>query len=97
MPHAPHLQSPESEPLNPTIFEDPDFQEVFTTINMRCEVSSYEHDFDHPENPIIHFKGATQDQSQIHGSVRLTLENHIRYHFVSTVCSVLSESWVAQR
>ncbi|KAF7791513.1 hypothetical protein EIP86_002529 [Pleurotus ostreatoroseus] len=77
------LDRSDTEPLSTAFFEDPDFGEVFTGINMQCRVVSCEHDPDHPTRPIIHFEAGTERQSVIKGWVKLTHQGVIRWHFQS--------------
>jgi len=71
-------------PLRRGVFEDPEFVEAFTVLEMHFRVTSTERDDDHPTRPIIHFAGTTNDShAEMEGWVKLTPEGNIRWHFVS--------------
>ncbi|OBZ68817.1 hypothetical protein A0H81_11237 [Grifola frondosa] len=57
----------DTETLHPEIFEDPDFVEVFRSINVRFRVTSTQQDLHHPSRPILkfirwHFESGEQGQ-----------------------------------
>lgn len=71
-------------PLRPEIFEDPDFTEAFTVLEMRLKIKSTEPDDAHPMRPVLHFEGTSGDShAEMEGWVKATPDGHIRWHFVS--------------
>ncbi|KZT09196.1 uncharacterized protein LAESUDRAFT_722920 [Laetiporus sulphureus 93-53] len=70
-------------PLHPAIFEAPDFQEIFRTIDVDMRVISFETDALHWKRPKINFAGAIEGGATMIGWVRVTPDDQIRWHFVS--------------
>ena len=64
------------------VLESDDFVEVFRTINIEIRVISTEHDQAHPERPKINWFGSVGPLTTMVGSVHVTPDNHIRWHFV---------------
>ncbi|TFY82906.1 hypothetical protein EWM64_g1100 [Hericium alpestre] len=73
----------EGEPLDPSLFNDPDFDEVFRIIPVNFRILSTEHDPKHPDRPKIHFVGEVRDDHTMLGRAEVTDDNHVRWHFVS--------------
>lgn len=72
------------EPLQPTIFDDPDFVEIFRSISIDLRVIGTEPDPAHPKRPIIKFAGEIDLHAVVVGSVRLTTDDCIRWQYVSS-------------
>ncbi|KAF7980623.1 hypothetical protein HWV62_37414 [Athelia sp. TMB] len=73
--------SSEDDPPDTSIFDQPDFQEVFRSLpDVTFKVTSVEHDPDHPTRPKINFDGA-MDQLHMEGYVKMTPDDQIRWHF----------------
>ncbi|PCH39840.1 hypothetical protein WOLCODRAFT_66963 [Wolfiporia cocos MD-104 SS10] len=70
-------------PLQTGIFDDPDFVEIFRTINIDIRVISTKADSSHPTRPVIHFSGTAHGNTMMVGEVKLTPDNQIRWHFKS--------------
>ena len=70
------------------MFEDPDFREVFRSLDVELCLTKTEPDPAHPATPILHFFGEMQgpSSSTMTGRVRMTVDNQIQWHFVSPVC-----------
>ncbi|TFK68962.1 hypothetical protein BDN72DRAFT_797050 [Pluteus cervinus] len=75
----------ESEPLDTSTFERPDFVEVFRTLEIHIRVTRTLYDQRHPNRPTIYFVGAMGDPSTstINGRVQMTPDNQVQWHFVS--------------
>ena len=71
--------------LNPALFDDPEFMEIFRSFFVELHVMSSEDDPEHPGYPRIHFGGTMNVQATMFGYVRLTPDNQIRWHFVSKI------------
>lgn len=84
------LQLSEEAPLRIEIFQDPLFTEVFRTLHIKIKLVSAERDPDHPTRPKLLWKGAISGTHVMSGWVRVTPDNHIRWHFVSWLISRLS-------
>jgi len=71
--------------IDTSLFEDPEFREAFRSLDASLHVIRTEPDADHPTRPIIHFYGEMQDPSTstMTGSVKMTADNQIQWHFVS--------------
>ncbi|GLB38685.1 putative F-box domain-containing protein [Lyophyllum shimeji] len=70
--------------LDTSVFESPDFGEVFRSMNVMLRVIGTRPDPDHPKRPIIDFAGAMLDNtSTMRGEVRMTPDNQVQWHFVS--------------
>ena len=65
------------------LLESGDFVEVFRTINIEIRVISAERDPAHPERPKINWFGSVGPFATMVGSVHVTPDDHIRWHFVS--------------
>jgi len=84
--------------LDTTLFEHPDFQEVFRSLPVKICVTKTEPDPKHPTRPIIYFFGEMRQPSTstMTGRINMTDENQIQWHFVrlilheATVCSYLN-------
>ncbi|PPR07753.1 hypothetical protein CVT24_003703 [Panaeolus cyanescens] len=73
------------EDLDETLFQNPDFREVFRWLDVRLSVTKTEYDPKHPTKPIIHFFGEMQEPSSstMTGKVKMTPDNQVQWHFVS--------------
>ncbi|KAF9522585.1 hypothetical protein CPB83DRAFT_864245 [Crepidotus variabilis] len=74
-----------STTIDATLFEAPDFREVFRSLNVNLVVARTEKDPDHPTRPIIYFYGQMVDPSTptMTGKIQMTPDNQVRWHFVS--------------
>ncbi|KAH9924355.1 uncharacterized protein BXZ73DRAFT_91336 [Epithele typhae] len=70
-------------PLDTSIFDDPNFTEVYRTFPIEMRVLGTEIDPDHPGFPRIQFGGSVEGHSIMVGHVRLTPDNQIRWRFTS--------------
>jgi len=68
---------------NSPLFEDPNFMEIFRTIRVQFSVKSTERDPAHPLRPKINIEGKIQGEARMLGSIRVTLDGNIRWHFES--------------
>ncbi|KAF8963017.1 hypothetical protein BDZ97DRAFT_1822636 [Flammula alnicola] len=68
-----------------SLFEDPDFREVFRSLDVNLVVTRTEHDPNHPTRPIIYFFGEMHDPSTstMTGRVKMTTDDQVQWHFVS--------------
>ncbi|KAF9046302.1 hypothetical protein BJ165DRAFT_1142096 [Panaeolus papilionaceus] len=75
----------QDEELDESMFESPNFREVFRWLDVNLSVTRMEHDPKHPTKPIIHFFGEMQEPSSstMTGKVQMTPDNQIQWHFVS--------------
>ncbi|KAH9851741.1 hypothetical protein C2E23DRAFT_828981 [Lenzites betulinus] len=78
-----NFNSSDNVPLRNEVFEDPNFDEVFRSIYVELRVLGTEADPDHPGRPRINFGGSLDGHAIFVGSVRLTPDNQIRWHFTS--------------
>jgi len=69
--------------LQPSIFEDPDFVEIFRSIEVKLRVLSTEYDPAHPKRPKINFAGSIENHATMVGWIKLTPDDEIRWHFKS--------------
>jgi hypothetical protein len=67
------------------MFENPDFSEVFRSLDIEIRVLETNHDENHPSRPRIHFAGTMGDQSTMNGWVQMTPDDQIRWHFVRAI------------
>lgn len=67
------------------MFEDPDFREVFRSLEVKLYLVRTEPDPAHPTTPILHFLGEMQggSTSTMNGRVSMTVDNQVQWHFVS--------------
>jgi hypothetical protein len=67
------------------MFEDPEFVEVFRTLDVTLYLKRTEPDPAHPTTPVLYFFGEMQapSTSTMHGRVRMSVDNQIQWHFVS--------------
>ncbi|RDB14851.1 hypothetical protein Hypma_016407 [Hypsizygus marmoreus] len=71
-------------PLDISIFESPDFGEVFRSLNVNLRVVKTVSDPKYPKRPVIYFAGEMPEStSTMTGHVRMTPDNQVRWHFVS--------------
>ncbi|KAL0961503.1 hypothetical protein HGRIS_006444 [Hohenbuehelia grisea] len=72
-------------PEDLSIFENPDFHEVFRTLQFQVHVTHTVQDDLHPTRPVIHFAGTLgiPSTATMTGYVRMTPEDEVRWHFVS--------------
>lgn len=70
--------------MDTSLFDDPEFREVFRSLDAKIYVARTEPDPAHPSHPIIHFYGEMQDPStsMMTGHVKMTPDNQIQWHFV---------------
>jgi len=75
----------ESDPLDPSLFVNPHFQEVFRTLEVRFEVSHTTPDPSYPSRPKIFYTGQMGMGSGyiMNGWVRMTKDEQVQWHFVS--------------
>ncbi|KAH7924517.1 hypothetical protein BV22DRAFT_1035027 [Leucogyrophana mollusca] len=73
----------DDEPLDATIFEDPDIEETYASVDIFFRVIDVEHDPDHPTRPKINYIGELDGNFSIVGHVRLTPDNQVCWHFVA--------------
>ncbi|KAH9841702.1 uncharacterized protein C8Q71DRAFT_738338 [Rhodofomes roseus] len=73
----------QDRPLAMEVLEDEDFVEVFRSINVEMRVISIEADPAHPGRPKINWFGSIGPFATMVGSVYLTPDDQIRWHFVS--------------
>jgi len=71
--------------LDTTLFEHPDFREVFRSLAVKLCVTRIEPDPKHPTRPIIYFFGEMHDPSTstMTGRINMNSENQVQWHFVS--------------
>ncbi|KAG6854297.1 hypothetical protein C0991_008546 [Blastosporella zonata] len=68
--------------LDTTIFEAPDFGEVFRTLNVTVTMASTIPDPSHPKRPIIHFTGVmVGSTSSMNGTVQMTADDQVQWRF----------------
>ncbi|KAK7462378.1 hypothetical protein VKT23_007977 [Stygiomarasmius scandens] len=74
----------ESEPGDNTFITDPNFRELFRTLEVKLHVTRTVPDKKHPGRPQIYFVGvmAAPSTSIMNGYVKLTDDDQIRWHFV---------------
>ena len=67
------------------MFEDPEFREVFRSLDVNLSLKRTEPDPAHPTMPVLHFRGEmqTQSTSTMTGRVKMSVDNQIQWHFVS--------------
>lgn len=76
-------QESTSDVLDTSIFEDPDFGEVFRSLEFTLRVTKTTTDINHPTRPAIHFVGEMPDVStSMRGTVNMTPDDQIHWHFV---------------
>ena len=92
--YLPSTQTPENVMHDTTIFEDPDFMEVFRVLDVEIRVTKIEPDQDQPERPRIHFVGTFGGQQTMAGIVMATAEGHVRWKFVSLFAYKMYSFWV---
>lgn len=78
-----NMNESEDMALNTSVFDDPNFVEVFRSIDVKLRVLSTEADPDHPTRPRIKFGGSIDQEATMVGWVRVTPDNQIRWHFKS--------------
>ncbi|THH18366.1 hypothetical protein EW146_g2599 [Bondarzewia mesenterica] len=72
-----------SDPLDPSVFADPEFREVYRVITVHFRMISTEHDPVHPTRPKLHIVGNVHDEITMVGHVSFTADNQLRWHLVS--------------
>ncbi|KAA1474744.1 hypothetical protein DENSPDRAFT_866612 [Dentipellis sp. KUC8613] len=70
-------------PLDPTMFGDPSFVEIFRIIPVNFRIISTELNPKHPTRPKINFAGEVQDDHTMVGHVEVIEDDSIRWHFIS--------------
>ena len=67
------------------MFEDPEFREVFRSLDVNLYLKRTEPDPAHPTMPVLYFFGEMQapSTSTMTGRVRMSVDNQIQWHFVS--------------
>ena len=73
----------DTAPLNPAMFDEPDFVEVYRCFFVELRVLGFEEDPEHPGFPRIRFGGSIEGHAIMVGDLRLTPDDQIRWHFVS--------------
>ncbi|KAF8651974.1 hypothetical protein AX16_004617 [Volvariella volvacea WC 439] len=73
------------EPLDKSLFERPDFVEVFRSLVVQVRVTRTLDDHDHPNRPAIYFVGVMSEPSTstMSGKVQMTKDGQVQWHFVS--------------
>jgi len=71
--------------LDTSMFEDPEFREVFRSLDVELYLKHTEPDPAHPTTPILHFFGEMQgpSSSTMSGRVKMTVDNQVQWHFIS--------------
>ncbi|KAF5377965.1 hypothetical protein D9615_006704 [Tricholomella constricta] len=70
--------------LDISIFEAPDFGEVFRSLDVNLRVVRTTPDANHPNRPIIHFFGEMPSTtSTMTGFVKMTPDKQVQWHFIS--------------
>ena len=71
------------------MFEDPEFREVFRSLDVNLHLTRTEPDSAHPTTPILYFSGEMKapSTSTMTGRVKMTVDNQIQWHFVSLMRS----------
>ncbi|KAI0252115.1 hypothetical protein BJV78DRAFT_1125038 [Lactifluus subvellereus] len=72
----------DSEPLNTTVFRDPEFREVFRVLPVHFRVIGTERDPDHATRPRLMFAGEVRDGQTMVGRVEMTPDEHLRWKWV---------------
>ncbi|KAJ3512975.1 hypothetical protein NLJ89_g3219 [Agrocybe chaxingu] len=73
-----------SKGLDTSVFEDPEFREVFRTIETKLWFVKAEPDPDHPTRPVIYFYGEMQSPSStMAGHIKMTVDDQVSWHFTS--------------
>ncbi|TFK52690.1 hypothetical protein OE88DRAFT_1658096 [Heliocybe sulcata] len=75
----------DDDPLDTSVFANPEFVEVFRSITVHMRVLSTEANPDHPHRPRIYFAGEIEAGADhvMNGWVGVTEEGVVRWHFVS--------------
>ena len=68
--------------LDKSLFQDPDFVEVYRIIGINMRIESTEHDPLHPSRPRLNFRGDIGGVNTMIGQVLMTKENEICWSFV---------------
>ena len=80
------------------MFEDPEFREVFRSLDVNFYLKRVEPDPAHPTTPVLYFFGEMQapSTSTMPGRVRMSVDNQIQWHFVGCILKVLKKclNWV---
>ncbi|CAL1712181.1 unnamed protein product [Somion occarium] len=69
--------------LDTSLFDDPNFIEIFRTINVKFHVKDSEPDPNHPTRPKLHFDGEIEGHAHMFGWVAITPDDNLRWHFES--------------
>ena len=88
------MQLPGMESLNPSIFCNPEFSEIFHSLDIVLRVLETTEDEAHPTRPQIHFLGQMRYQSDMSGWVRMTEDNQIRWHIVRAHCGDILSTYL---
>ncbi|KII86844.1 hypothetical protein PLICRDRAFT_164215 [Plicaturopsis crispa FD-325 SS-3] len=67
----------------PEFFDDPEFSEVYRSLEIKFAYKSSEHDPEHPTRPKINFVGEMMGHSTMFGWVKMTPDDQVRWHFVA--------------
>lgn len=78
-----NFNASDADPLNPELFDDPDFVEVYRSFYVELRVLGTEADPEHPGYPRINFGGSIDGHAIMVGHLNLTSDDQIRWHFVS--------------
>ena len=77
-------QIPGTNKLNPSIFEESYFEEVFRSLDVKMVVTKTIPDPGHPKRPIICFAGeVAHGSSAMSGQVKMTPDGQVRWQYVS--------------
>ncbi|KAF8074001.1 hypothetical protein FPV67DRAFT_1577079 [Lyophyllum atratum] len=70
--------------LDSSIFAEPDFGEVFRSLDVNLRVLKTTPDPSHPNRPVIHFTGEMpESNSRMTGEVKMTPDDQVLWNFVS--------------
>ncbi|KAI0043955.1 hypothetical protein FA95DRAFT_331717 [Auriscalpium vulgare] len=73
----------DSDPLDPAVFGDPDFREVYRVIPVNFRVVSTDPDSTGRNRGRINFVGEVRDDLTMIGHIELTPDDQVRWHWVS--------------
>lgn len=72
-----------------SIFGEPDFGEVFRSLDVVLKVVRITPDQDHPTRPVIHFIGEMKyTTSTMNGMVKMTPDGQVQWQFVRSIAPV---------
>ncbi|KAK7681650.1 hypothetical protein QCA50_015384 [Cerrena zonata] len=73
----------ENIPLDTTLFEDPDFIEIYRKITIKFHLVRSEPDPEHPTRPKLFIEGGLGGTPQMNGWIAMTPDDQVRWHFES--------------